>query len=193
LDCIDFDWDNFRRPFCADAFSAVGRGRFVFAVRFAVRDLPVRRFAARIARPAVRLADVAVLLAARLVVRAADRAAVIVDRVAFSAACPMARGEVKPVICAARSTSCPIPSTPAAKPRPTTVAPDSMIPPTVCADCSIAELLSPLVAVVSFVAISPPGAFVMNACRAVAVHPRRRTIERCANADPSRAHGLAAK
>jgi len=88
------------------------------------------RLAARVARPDVRLAAVAVLRAALRVVRAADRAVVIVDRAAFSAAFPMARGEVIPVICAARSASCAIPSTPAAKPRPTTVAPVSMRSPT---------------------------------------------------------------
>jgi hypothetical protein len=156
-----------------EAFVARFAGRFVerFAAGFAVR------VAARVARPldfarampAVRLAAVAVLRAALRVVRAADRAAVIVDRAAFSAAFPMARGEVIPVICAARSASCAIPSTPAANPRPTTVAPVSMMLPTACADCSIVESLGPPVFVVSLVAISPPGAFDMNACPAVAL------------------------
>jgi hypothetical protein len=110
----------------AVGFAARFAGRFV--ERFAA-GLGVRA-AARLTRPAVRLAAVAVLRAALRVVRAAERAAVIVERVAFSAAFPMARGEVIPVICAARSASCAIPSTPAANPRPTTVAPVSMMLPT---------------------------------------------------------------
>jgi hypothetical protein len=122
------------------------------ALRFALRF--VDRFAAGFA---VRFtadftADFAADFTADFAVRVAERAAVIVDRVAFSAAFPMARGEV---ICFARSASCAIPSTPAAKPRPTTVAPDSMMLPTVCADCSIAASLLLSSAVVSF-AISPP-------------------------------------
>jgi hypothetical protein len=134
LDCIDADRDTFRRPFWAEALIvsfAVG-----FVARFVERLVERRgvgfaaRFAARMARPDVRLAAVAVLRAALRVVRAADRAAVIVDRAAFSAAFPIARGEVSPVICAARSASCAIPSTPAANPRPTTVAPVSMMSPT---------------------------------------------------------------
>jgi hypothetical protein len=99
-----------------------------FAVRFGAGL--AMRFAARVALPDERLAAVALLRATRCVVRAAERAAVIVDRVAFSAAFPTARGDVIPVICAARSASCAIPSTPAANPRPTTVAPVSMMLPT---------------------------------------------------------------
>ena len=131
---MDFDRDTFRRPFWFEAFVAGLAVRFVarFAVRFLERFAAgfAMRFAALLARPAVRPAAVAVVRAARRVVRAADRAAVIVDRGAFSAAFPMARGEVIPVICAARSASCDIPSTPAANPRPTTVAPVSMMLPT---------------------------------------------------------------
>jgi hypothetical protein len=121
-------------------------------MRFGARVvLPALRFAARVALPAVRLAALAVLRAARSVVRAADRAAVVVERATVSAALPTARGDVIPVNSAARSVSCAIPSTPAANPRPMTVAPDSISSPTARADCSITESLFALFAVVSVV------------------------------------------
>jgi len=84
------------------------------------------RFAARVARPDVRVAARVVARAALCVVSAADRAVDAVDLAALSAARPTFRGEVRPVISAARSVSCAMPSTPAANPRPTTVAPDSI-------------------------------------------------------------------
>jgi hypothetical protein len=131
-----------------------------FAARFA--ELAVR-FAARVAVPAGWFAARVVLRAALCVICAADRAAFVVDLAALSAALPTLRGDVMPLISAARSAICAIPSTPAARPRPITAAPDSIISLTACADCSMTESFFPLlvdVPLVRCVVISPPKAFV---------------------------------
>jgi len=108
----------------------------------------------------VRFAAVVALAAVRRAVCAAARAVSVVDCAAFSAVLPMSRGEVMPVISAARSVSWAMPSTLAAMPRPTTVAPDSIKSLTARADCSMTESRFPLLDPAPFarcVAITPPG------------------------------------
>jgi hypothetical protein len=123
------------------------------------------RWAARLALLIALPAALVVLRAARSAVRAADCAATSVDCVALSAMFPAARADVIPVISAARSVSCAMPSTPAANPRPTTVAPVSMRSPTARADCPMKESSLPRLSTVSgFRCFIPPPDCIRHEC-----------------------------
>jgi hypothetical protein len=105
------------------------------AVFFFPRDFFAGRRIAGIAWPAARTA----FLAMRVVLLPTDRATDAVLSTALAATRFAAAGDVMPVVSAARSANAAAPCTPAATPRPTKLAPASIMLLTASAACAIVE------------------------------------------------------
>jgi hypothetical protein len=119
-----FGRDLFAAIFLLPRFAALARAVFLRVF-----------FAGPASARLVRFATFAALVAVRPVAFAADRAAVIVLSTASPATRRAAATEVMPVFSAARSASAPAPCTPAEIPRPTKLAPVSIMLPTASAAC----------------------------------------------------------